>query len=216
MLYSLIRNNKPKDKDYKTLKLETRNNFIIAPHALLKTEDINHSLSTKYMPHIQQYYGDNKIVSMIFHCFSEAVLNFWAHAEGDDQSIIMAKGNKCGIEIACVDNGCGIISSLRQVSSYKSNEKILKSAFDKNVSSKPSSNHMGCGLWLIKEICLKAKGELLVFSEGAKIEFSKNKTKVTQSPYWPSTIFYLYLPTETPITPADILHKSDNLLDIFS
>lgn len=215
LLYSLIRNNKPKEKDYRTLTLETHNNFIIAPHALLKTEDINHSLSTQYMPNIKMYYGNDRVVSMIFHCFSETVLNFWAHAVGDDQSIIMAKGNSSGIEIACIDNGCGIISSLKHIYPHISKEKILKLAFDKNVSSKPQSNHMGCGLWLIKEICLKAGGCLMVYSEGVKAEFNQRKISFEQSAYWRGTIFYLYLPTNNPVTPADILTKNTSLTEIF-
>ena len=216
LINSLINNNQLKNKDYKTLTLKEHQNFILAPQALLRNEDIGHSLSTKYMPNIKAYYQDEKVVSMIFHCFSEITLNFWAHASEDDKSIIMAKGNKREVEIACVDNGCGIISSLTSILPDKKASKILESAFKKNITSKPNTNHMGCGLWIIKELCDRAKGEIEVFSEGHMIRIKNGKINVESCGYWKGTIFYLYLPTNNPATPADILPKHEHIIDIFN
>ncbi|SEB00773.1 Histidine kinase-, DNA gyrase B-, and HSP90-like ATPase [Alistipes timonensis JC136] len=216
LIYSLIKGIRLKDKDYKNLKLAQTRNFIIAPQALLRGDDLNVALSTKYMPNIKAYYQEERTVSMIFHCFSEIVLNFWTHAIDDEKSIIMAKGNKNGIEIACADNGCGIISSLAPIFPRMSNDKILKSAFKKNVTSKVQSNHMGCGLWMVKEISMKAGGEIIVFTEGKMIRLKNNQIRVGNTGYWKGTIFYIYLPTKNPATPSDILSYNQDLSKIFA
>lgn len=204
------------NKKYKNLKIGGDANFIIAPQALLRDETQSKDrIATKYMPDIKRYYdSDPKVVEMIFGCFSEMLLNFWEHAIADNRSVIVAEGNKEGINIVCADNGDGIISTLSNLPKYKnkSENAILRLAFAKNITSKERDpNHMGCGLWIIDQTVSRSKGEMWVFSEGWCYHNNQGKKRVIETGYWKGTIISVYLPTATPITMKDIMDIDDGL-----
>lgn len=167
------------------------------------------------MPNIKEYYDFSpKVVEMIFGCFSEMLLNFWEHAITDTRSIIVAEGDKHGINIVCADTGDGIISTLSNLSKYKNKRQnaLLRLAFNKNITSKEHDpNHMGCGLWIIDQTVSLSNGEMWVFSEGWCYHNNNGKKDVIETGYWKGTIIAVYLPTKNPITMNDIMNIDDFL-----
>jgi hypothetical protein len=201
------------EKEFANLKISVSDNFIIAPQALLRNDKYSSELlNKKYLPQIQQYYSfSEKAVTMIFLCFSEILLNFWEHAVDDTQSIIVANGNKLNIEIACVDNGKGILTTLKLAGKeQKNNLSTLLSAVEKGVTSKDLSNHMGYGLWIIDQIASKTKGRFHLYSEGCYYFREFGKVKSGKCGHWQGTIVYLSIPLLKPITLADIETPDSN------
>lgn len=201
------------EKEFKNLKISVSDDFIIAPQALLRNDKYSaESLNKKYLPKIQQYYSSNsKVVSMIFLCFSEILLNFWEHAVDDTQSIIVANGNKSNIEIACADNGKGIISTLGlSISKGKTKLETLKSAVQKGITSKEMTNHMGYGLWIIDEVIRRTRGRLHLYSEGCYYQREFGKTTSGECGYWQGTIVYISIPVINPVTLSDIENPEEN------
>ena len=148
---------------------------------------------------------------MILSCISEILSNFWKHATDDAQSIIMAVGKSDRIEIACVDTGNGIVSTLRNTLSTRnaSNTDILAKALNKGTTSKIDSNHMGYGLWIIDEIVSKTKSRLHIYSEGCSVKNDYGVRKKGQCGYWKGTIVSLILYLKEPVTYQDILNQED-------
>jgi hypothetical protein len=201
------------EKEFANLKISVTDNFIIAPQALLRNDKYSSEiLNKKYLPQIQNYYSFNeKAVTMIFLCFSEILLNFWEHAVDDTQSIIVANGNKANIEIACVDNGKGILTTLKLAGKGKKDElKTLMSAVEKGVTSKELSNHMGYGLWIIDQIVNRTNGRFHLYSEGYYYMREYGKVKSGKCGHWQGTIVYLSIPINKPITLADIESTNTN------
>lgn len=195
------------EKEFSKLKISVTDEFIIAPHALLRNDKYSSEvLNSDYLPQIEEYYSFNKkTVSMIFQCFSEVLLNFWEHAVDDSQSIIVANGNKKTIEIACADNGKGVLTTLTIANKQKKDKiKTLISAVEKGVTSKDLSNHMGYGLWIIDEIVKRTNGRLHLYSEGFFYQREFKKVKFGECGHWQGTIIYISLPVENPITVSDI------------
>lgn len=195
------------EREFKNLKISVTDRFIIAPQALLRNDRFSTEiLNRKYLPQIQNYYSfSEKAISMIFLCFSEILLNFWEHAVDDTQSIIVANGNKNNIEIACADNGKGILTTLAQAGKSKNNSiDTLKSAVEKGVTSKDLTNHMGYGLWIIDEVVKATEGRLHIYSEGTFYQNEFTKVNSGKCGYWKGTVIYVSLPLKNPITLSDI------------
>lgn len=207
LILTYLADKKVAEREFKKLKVSVKDNFIIAPQALLRNDKYSAEILNKeYLPKIQDYYSySEKAISMIFLCFSEILLNFWEHAVDDTQSIIVANGNKQNIEIACADNGKGIITTLTQSGSDDS-DKIgtLISAVKKGVTSKKLSNHMGYGLWIIDEIARKTKGRFHLYSEGCFYQREYGKASSGKCGYWHGTVVYLSIPIKNPVTLSDI------------
>jgi len=205
------------EKEFANLKISVSDNFIIAPQALLRNDKYSSELlNKKYLPQIEKYYSFNdKAVTMIFLCFSEILLNFWEHAVDDTQSIIVANGNKSNIEIACVDNGKGILTTLKLAGKeQKDNLNTLISAVEKGVTSKDLSNHMGYGLWIIDQVAERTNGRFHLYSEGYYYFKEFGKVKSGKCGHWQGTIVYLSIPLQCPVTLADIEPTDNNNLQI--
>ncbi len=203
------------EKQFINLKISVSDNFIIAPQALLRNDKFSSAiLNTNYLPKIQKYYSFNeKITSMIFMCFSEILLNFWEHAVDDTQSIIVANGNKHNIEIACADNGKGVLTTLKSAGKKRKDDiTTLMSAVEKGVTSKSMSNHMGYGLWIIDEVARLTNGRFHLYSEGTYYQREFGKVRSGKCGYWQGTVVYLSLPLKNPITLSDFesSEKKDN------
>lgn len=195
------------EREFENLKISVSDNFIIAPQALLRNDKYSSELlNKKYLPQIEKYYSFNdKAVTMIFLSFSEILLNFWEHAVDDTQSIIVANGNKSNIEISCVDNGKGILTTLKLAGKeQKDNLNTLISAVEKGVTSKDLSNHMGYGLWIIDQIAERTNGRFHLYSEGYYYFKEFGKVKSGKCGHWQGTIVYLSIPLQKPVTLADI------------
>jgi hypothetical protein len=211
LLLSYVENAKGVDAQYKHLFVRQGADFIIAPQALLRNDSYSHeTIRNIYLPAIEKYYSSNpKVALMILTCLSEILLNFWEHAVDDDKTVIMAYGTRDRIEIACADNGKGILSTLSDAyPSIKNKKSLLMSCLKKGITSKKSSNHMGFGLWLVNEIAVRTGGRLHIFSEGGHIHSEHSRIKYTESGNWKGAIIYLDIPLNNPITISDI--ESEN------
>ncbi|GAB3742279.1 hypothetical protein GCM10027594_21750 [Hymenobacter agri] len=201
------------DEVYKKFEVKQVNGFLIAPQGLLRNVVMSrNSLQEKFLPSIQDYYEGNEAgISLLFTCLSEVTLNFWEHATEDDKSIIVAYGNKNNIEIACADNGQGIISTLKNGGfDSMDGSNIIAKAMQKGVTSKAGTNHMGYGLWLVSEIAKATLGIMHVYSEGYVYKVERGRVSVGKSGYWKGSIFYLSLPLNRGLRLVDIVEKDGN------
>ena len=196
------------EKQYKSLKISTEGNFIIAPQALIrKDRQSRRDINGKYLPQIQAYYKNRpKAISMILLVFSEILLNFWEHAVDDSTSIIVAYGNKQYIEIACADTGNGIIATLGKSLTGENlrPEEILQKSVEKGTTSKLLTNHMGYGLWILDQITSQTKGRFHIYSQGAFYYNEYGVMKTGKCGFWQGTIVYIALSLENPKTLEDI------------
>jgi hypothetical protein len=214
-LINEYRSEEPKtfsSKDIESLEIKLNQEFIIAPQALTRNDAYSSEKLNKYfIPKIQEYYSnDSKVVNMISTCFSEVFLNFWQHAEDDTNSIIVAHGGKTKIEIACTDNGKGILTTLKlSNNTRKTDLETFLSSLEKNVTSKKMSNHMGYGLFALDEMAKLNGGKFLLISEGYFYQRMLNgKTESGKCGNWRGTIVFLSLDTNHPITWEDILPQN--------
>ena len=219
LIHSFVSNKDLTEKNYKNLKVQVDERFIIAPQALLRSKDYSDKfMKSEFLPKIENYYKKNdKVVSMIFLCLSEILLNFWEHAVDDTNSILVAEGNNNHIEIACADTGNGIITTLNKVYENSSTNRAntLKKSVEKYVTSKKMTNHMGYGLWILNQITTKTKGRFHIYSEGAYFKNDFGKEIADKCGYWKGTIIYLSLPLKNPVTLTDIEnHDSKKFNDI--
>ncbi len=213
LIHSFVSNKDLTERNYKNLRVKVDERFIIAPQALLRSKNYSDKfLKSEFLPKIEEYYKENdKVVSMIFLCLSEILLNFWEHAVDDTNSILVAEGNENHIEIACADTGNGIITTLNKIYENSSLDRpnTLKKSVEKFITSKKMTNHMGYGLWILNQITKKTKGRLHIYSEGAFYKNDFGKEFAEKCGYWKGTIIYLSLPLKNPITLSDI-EKHDN------
>jgi hypothetical protein len=213
LIQAYVSNKEVSDRPFKDFKIKLEDKCIIAPQALLRNSDYtNEYLKKEFIPKIETYYkGQIKSTDLIFSCFSEILLNFWEHAVQDTKSVIIADGNKSKIEIACADTGKGIITNLGNF--FGENVKkstLLCQAVKKGVTSKPNSNHMGFGLWLVDELAKANGGKLHIYSQGYYYLNDYGKIKSGTCANWPGTIIYLNLNLNNPKTLSDLMENSIN------
>lgn len=216
LITDFIRGNEAK-KEYEKLKVEIKDDFLIAPIALIRSDDNNKdAIRNKYLPVIEAYYDDNSTCTMILQVFSEVLHNFWSHAVNDTLSIIVVHGNKTKIQISCADTGNGIVDTLKSFYTSKSDEYILQKSTEKGITSKPETNHMGYGLWYVNEIVTRTQGKLEIFSHNGYYRNLGGKTMSVKSCFWKGTVINIELPLIKPITIADIEtnNKNNNNLKI--
>nr|WP_315419954.1 ATP-binding protein [uncultured Pedobacter sp.] len=215
LINKYISNKDVTEQAYKDFKIQVQENFIIAPQPLLRSSNFSReSLKNNFLPKLNQYYKDDeKTVLMLFNCLSEVLLNFWEHAIEDNRSILIADGNLQKIEIACADNGTGVISSLKQNPRFSGlrDDRLLQKSVERGVTSKEKTNHMGYGLWIINEIVNQIQGKFYIYSEGYYLKNDYGKTKTGKCAYWKGTIVYLHLPLGNPVSISD-LYNNDNQL----
>lgn len=181
--------------------------FFLAPIILDKKEI---GVGKKNEEKIKKYFSYNDLIKFcVLQCIGEISSNFQEHSVSDTKSVLVAKGNKTYIEIACADNGEGIITTLHKYVK-EINFNVLKSAIQKNVTSKKDQNHMGCGLWFINELATKLGGILFIFSQRGYLKNNAGNIKCGESPYWKGTIIYLYLPLKNSAEIASFLEDINN------
>lgn len=205
----------PKNVDYTDLDILLTDKLFIAPFPLLREVNYENRIRNSFLPQIENYYkGYDNISSVVFQCFSEMLLNFWEHAVSDTKSIMIAKGTRDYVEIACADTGNGIISTLAPVLHPGiSKEEVLLKSLEKGVTSKKDTYHMGYGLWLINQVVSKSKGRLILISEGYCVTNTSGEIKVENMPFWKGTIVYVFLGFSSLVSIAKILEK-ENFDDI--
>lgn len=208
------------DKSYKNLKCfkDRDNNLFIAPQRLLRSElSQKTALEELYFSEIQSFYKNDKIFHLVSSCIGELITNFWAHATLDSGTILAATCQNKAFEICLVDNGEGIITSLKTAHknySLYSNQEILKKSLEKGVSSKknlPNSPHMGKGLFIIKNICRYNNGILMISSEDSSYALNGNQEVIKASSFWKGTIVYLRVNLEKLVGISEIPELESNM-----
>lgn len=179
------------------LKYKEFNGFFIAPINLnvQDYDNVNNILCKK----INDYYNNPDKAFALLTCITEIASNFHEHSKDEQDSILVARGNKNEIEIACADTGVGVVSSLSKSQRYRAilskteGCDVLTKALEKGVTSKDNSNHMGYGLWLVENIIRVLGGELYIYSEKAHYINKNGKIKKGANGYWKGTIIYVKL-----------------------
>ncbi|GAA3647924.1 ATP-binding protein [Flavivirga jejuensis] len=212
-------NQEEADGLYNNLKPSKTADFFIAPHPINRESFKNkQDLENKYTQFIADYYQNicPELVQYFKTCICEIASNFLYHALEDNNSILMAQGNKKKIEIVCVDNSKGILTTLNP--DNKDHFQVMRSAFQRGVTSKKDEFHCGTGLWYIEKIAQQLNGTLRVYSEDMLYVFKDGKVFVKKSPYWKGSIFYLKLNIlkNTKIDDFFAKFNNPNKLDLFN
>lgn len=179
------------------LKYKEFDGFFIAP-INLNVKDYD-NVNTMLCKKINDYYNNQDKAFALLTCITEIASNFHEHSKDEQDSILVARGNKKEIEIACADTGIGVVTSLMKNERYRAilgkadGCDILAKAFEKGVTSKDNSNHMGYGLWLVKNIVGTLGGEIHIYSENAHYINKNGKIKKGANGYWKGTIIYVKL-----------------------
>ena len=205
LIASCYNDSKKMEEEYNRLQSRVTNKFLVSPISIFKGLVDRETIERKCFNSISQFYGIGEVSDMVFMVISELIGNFYSHSKDESRSIIVACGTKEYVEIACADSGTGIIESLRPYVSSRDDSRILKKAFQKGVSSKPGTDHMGYGLWMLGETVKKNNGRLIAYSQGTYYERFGGRENVISAPLWKGTIIYLKLFTKCPITVKDIL-----------
>lgn len=186
-----LKNDLPEDYQ---LDWKEDDKYYIAPIVLSKTTDYS-AKEELIRQKIREYYNsDHTIVGTIMSCISEVASNFLEHAEESTNSVLVASGNDKTFELACADTGRGVLTSLAPVVKRRMQpHEILRMALNKGVTSKPGTNHLGAGLWLISQYVSFSNGEMCIYSEGASCHQKKNVFKMGQCGKWKGTIIYVRL-----------------------
>lgn len=216
-LITKLMDNKTKEQYYKNLTTQVTEDFILAPVAMIKDEDST-TQKENALKQIVNYYGNNDMSTMILQLFSEIFQNFISHAEKDDLSVIVIHGNKKKIELACADNGIGIVNSLRQnnkYSSYKS-EKLFRKVIERGVTSKDyvGSNHLGYGLFYVNEVVSRLNGQMSIYTDKMMLFNQHGKVSLTQMARWQGTLISINIPLSRAITIDDIEPQYDDNIKI--
>jgi len=206
-----------RNKIFSSLDVKSGENFIIAPYPMNREKIMSYvDFQKRYIDKITEYYKGSSATEMIFPCISEILLNFWEHATKDNQSILVAEGNKNKIEIACADTGEGILGTMIKGRPYltkgKNDIEILELAMKKDITSKINTNHMGRGLWVLNEFAKKTNGTFYVFSQGVGLCTKFGRTTYFKSGFWPGSIIYINLPLNNIVTMNDVLREDLSLI----
>lgn len=198
---------------------ETKANYsvseglFIAPIVLRRDgcESIN-----KVEKKIKDYYKENEISSSILQCIGELSSNFQEHAVEDTQSVLVARGNKDYIEIACADNGEGIISSLNSTlkEKYNNGYDVIRRSIEENVTSKPDGGHMGCGLWIVNQYVTATKGVMYIYSQNGYLKNNEGKIKCGESPFWKGTIIYIKMPLKNKEPFTRVMYEKEKNIEL--
>ncbi|MBB6482708.1 ATP-binding protein [Spirochaeta isovalerica] len=201
-------------ESYKKLSIDKKDKLFIAPHRIIRNEeDQRTSLEHSYLESVRTYYSDKKVKRIISRILTETLSNFWAHAEQKSGTVMVSKGNNDYFEIALADNGIGIIKNLRD--SYEKysdldDAQILLNAIKRGITSKPKTDHMGWGLWLIKKLVEMNRGELYIASGYGRLHFKKDNMKIYNRKFWKGTIIQLKILLTEPFSICDIPELQDD------
>lgn len=207
LIASCYKDRKKMEEEYAKLRSKITNKLLVSPIIIFTGLNNKDRIEKDCFDKVTQFYGEGQLSDMILMVFSELIGNFYSHSNDQSRSIVVAYGKKDYVEIACADAGIGIVESLRSRLGFKNNLALLRSAFAKGISSKPSSDHMGYGLWMIDETIKKNSGYLFAYSQDAYYERRGDRVTCVEAPKWKGTIVYLKLNTANPISVKDIIDK---------
>ena len=196
-----------KDPEEDDFKYKEQDGVFISPIVLTR-DSKGDKISNDNRLKISSYYSYNHLISFaILQCLCEISSNFKEHAVEDTNSIIVAQGNKKHFEIACADNGDGIIKTLGKVQERMPTPfySLLERSIEKGVSSKLSEGHMGRGLWLINEFVTHCMGYLIIFSNRGYLQNTAGKIKCGEAPNWQGTIIYVDIPLNNPMAIMSVM-----------
>lgn len=204
-----------KDPDDTKTEYSENDTFFLAPIVLERTSNSNKDnyIETR----IRNYYNDTRISQGLLQCIGEISSNFKEHAVLDTKSVLVARGNKKQIEIACADNGAGIISTLLPALNhnyYKHRYDVLKKAIEENITSKAKEGHMGCGLWIVNQFVTRSQGIMYIYSQDGYLINKKGIIKCGQSPFWKGTIVYVNMPLSNRNVFSQVLEEKERFIDL--
>lgn len=198
--------------EYNSLKPYVNSmNFLISPIRLYSGNKNREEIEQNCFRSISGFYSNDSQSDMIFMVMSELVGNFYSHSNDKGNSIIVAYGNQRYVEIACADSGDGITKTLCKQFPNKNETDILDSAVKRGISSKPRSDHMGNGLWLIDETVRRNGGRLLIYSNNACFDRIGNKKQCFNAPLWNGSIVYVKLDILKPINISEIIIPNNRI-----
>lgn len=175
------------------LKTEITDNFIIYPVFVSREDKYDKQLSV-LLDRLESFYSFNPhIIHILGIVISEIYGNFSSHAIDDERTIMAARGNNQYVEFGFVDNGQGIVSSLKHAG-VVTHKKPISRSIEQGVTSKEGTDHIGYGLWHVSRICQTTNSQLIICSEGSSLSLSRKLDFVEKNVgFWKGTILYVRL-----------------------
>lgn len=132
------------------------------------------------------------LVGIVETCLMEILDNACIHAESPTNPLVTAQSYRDHIEIAVVDCGIGIATSLRTAEKYAklSDQQAVLRAFDQKVS-RTEDPIRGNGLWFTRELARESGGFLQVYTNGVVYTTGLNFDDPREAPRWTGTLMRL-------------------------
>lgn len=154
---------------------------------------------TGYQPH-------DYLLKPLHYLFSELLENALTHAKRagykDARAWVAAQyyPSKDKIQLAVVDDGCGLLSSLSKHPrlASKSHEAAIRLAFEPRVTCNPDLEirpnetvNQGVGLTIIREIAVRGRGVLRLVSGDTLLELSRGRETTGPTTPWQGVVLVL-------------------------
>ncbi len=149
---------------------------------------------------------DNKLGKFISYAFVETIRNVYEHSGTKKVYVCAQKWQKFNlVEIAIIDNGCGIASCLKKRFTNKSNKELLYLSLMPGITA--GSNHKfrgrddiwrnsGYGLYALRKLSILYKGSFLLCSGDYALRYNNNGVEEFDTVF-PGTAIAIRIKTNT-------------------
>ena len=148
---------------------------------------------------------DKDLANFLKYAFVETIRNVYEHSQSNKAFVCAQRWSTHNlVEIAVLDEGCGILEAMKNYSPTSSEEELMELALIPGVSAK--SNHAllgkydewsnsGYGLFILKELCRTYKGSFTICSNNYALRFYASGEKEMFRTSFPGTVVCLRFQT---------------------
>jgi hypothetical protein len=140
-------------------------------------------------------------------CMNEVMENVFYHALSPIDALVSLQTEDRKVELAIVDTGRGIRSSLLEVERYRRKAgddcSAIRLALKKNVTT-TGDDRRGIGLWVAYELVRRNEGQMLVLSNEGGVDISGESFVDVKEYFWPGTLVAIEFDMARPIDIREI------------
>ena len=140
---------------------------------------------------------DHSLEEFLFYAFFETIRNVYEHAE-TEQAFVCAQNwpSKNLIEVAIIDNGCGIANALGKRIKDKSEKELLYLSAKPGISAMSNHSYLskddyyrnsGYGLYALRKLCYQYGGDFLLCSGNYALLQTADKKVIEYDTFYPGT-----------------------------
>jgi anti-sigma regulatory factor (Ser/Thr protein kinase) len=150
----------------------------------------------------ESYEIDPITSSALKSCVNEVVENVFYHARSPVDALVSVQTEDRKVELAIVDTGRGIRTSLLEVPEYRAKApndcSAIRLALKKNVTT-TGDDRRGIGLWVVYELVRRNEGQMLVLSNDGGVDITGEQLVDIEEYFWPGTLVAVEFDMAQPI-----------------